>query len=141
MPAKTFQEEYLTDLYSQIEAIREAPGCDQCTFKAAQIAELTAEGISPFNLKARKKYKEYKGYLKQTRHMAQACKSKLGQPSCWYCDVLGDTIIALQAPKDAAILTGDFQSFPALGELLDKPVEYIPTLKKLMEAKDNAKKK
>jgi hypothetical protein len=63
--------------------------------------------------------------------MDQAVRSKLTDPSCWHCDRLGDTIIALSAPANSTILTGDKQSFPALAKILSKPIELIPSLQEL----------
>ena len=67
--------------------------------------------------------------------MDQAVRSPKNQPTCWYCDRLGDTIIALSAPDDAIILTGDKQSFPALAAILKKPLVLVPSLKELRSAR------
>jgi hypothetical protein len=62
-----------------------------------------------------------------------ALRSRITTPSCWYCDRLGDVLIALSAPDGMVILTGDKQSFPALGEIFGKEIILLPSLQELRE--------
>lgn len=136
-PPRALREDDIIDLYQQIEAIKDNPGCSQCTFKEAQIAELTSAGTDLYSESQQTKYAACAGYVKQTKHIATAVRSNLPGPSCRYCELLGDTIIALQAPRSQTILTGDKQSFPALAEILDKPLKIVPSYKELRKGQES----
>jgi hypothetical protein len=87
----------------------------------------------------RRTHAEYEGYVSQAKMMDKAVRSRKTTPSCWYCDRLGDTIIALSAPRGLTILTGDGQSFPALASILGKPLILIPSLSVLRANRDQGK--
>lgn len=135
-PQESFDEKHIFDFYEELEKTREEPGCDQCAFRRDQIATLTAAGIDLYGTVQQTKHKDYKGYLGQAEWMDKAARSTKTEPSCWYCDRLGDTIIALSAPNDATLLTGDKQSFPVLAEILGTPIKLIPSLAELREKRD-----
>lgn len=128
---RTFDEDQLLDIYERVKSIRKKPECEQCSFRADQIAKLTAANIDLYSAAQQARYAGQKGYVKQAKHAATAHATARTEPSCQYCDWLGDTIIALQAPEEMPILTGDFQSFPALVDILGKNAVFIPTLNDL----------
>lgn len=128
---RTFSEDVLLDIYEKVKSIRKDPDCEQCTFKADQIIELTANGIDVTSQGQVDKYPEQQGFGKIAKHAQKAVTTSRSGPSCQYCDRLGDLIIALHAPDEMPILTGDFQSYPALCEIIGKNVTYIPTLNEL----------
>lgn len=132
---RTFDEDQLLDIYERVKSIRKKPDCEQCSFRANQLAKIAELKIDFYSDAQVARYSEQKGYVRQAKHAAKAERSKLSGPSCQYCDYLGDTIIALQAPEDMPILTGDFQSFPALVDILGKNAVFIPTLDDLKRAK------
>ena len=51
--------------------------------------------------------------------------TKKTAPTCWYCERLGDSVIALSVPADHVLLTGDSQSFPAFAEILGIDVQTV----------------
>ena len=134
-PQETFDEKHIFDFYEELEKTRDAPNCDQCDFRKSQIASMSACGTDLYSSAQQTKYRSSKGYVAQAKAIDQAVRSPKTEPSCWYCDRLGDTIIALSAPKDTTILTGD-KSFLALAEILDKPIKLIPSLTELRGQRD-----
>jgi hypothetical protein len=130
-----YRDDVVLDFARMYAQIRDRPGCGQCRFRQKQEQTLRHRGIDLYSAKQQATHPEDKGYVKQAQACAKAVRSRLSEPSCWYCDRLGDTIVALSAPEGAAILTGDRQSFPVLGRLLDKPVKLIPSLDELREAR------
>jgi hypothetical protein len=133
---ESYDEEIILDFYEDYDKIRERPNCKQCEFRARQREELSLQGIDLHSAAQQAKYAEHEGYVHQAKRMEQSIRSKRTEPSCWYCDRLGDTIIALSAPAETTILTGDKASFPALTAILNKPLKLIPSLKELREARD-----
>ena len=136
---ETYSEDQILEFYKDLDETRDDPACDQCKFRAEQIAEIRAANIDLYGPAQQTKYKQNEGYVSQTTSIDKAVRSKRTEPSCWYCDRLGDTIIALSAPKGLTILTGDGQSFPALTAILGKPLHLIPSLQKLREQRDAGK--
>jgi hypothetical protein len=135
-PSETYEEKHLLDFYEEYEAIRKAPNCNQCDFRRDEKARLNAAGIDLYSTDQQRTYAGHRGYLKQAAVVDQAVRSRKTTPSCWYCDRLGDTIIALCAPEGLSIVTGDGQSFPALAGVLGKPLVLIPSLDELRARRD-----
>lgn len=128
-----YTEDLIFDFYAQYQDVQSEPGCGQCRFRASQLAELAATGIDLYSSNQRDRHAKSKGYVQQAEWLEKAARSEKDSPTCWYCERLGDSIIALSAPKDMPILTGDANSFPVLGKLLGKQVVLIPSLKELKE--------
>jgi hypothetical protein len=128
---ESFSEDHILDFYQDVENARETPSCDQCEFRAKQPEALHAAGTDLISPAQREKYKNRKGYVQQAKVLDKSTRTRLKTASCHYCDRLGDTIITLSSPADATILTGDHQSFPALAEILGKPIQLIPSLNQL----------
>ncbi len=128
---EAYSEDLLLDFYEQFSDIRESPQCRQCDFRSSQVEELGAAGIDLYSAGQRQEHSACKGYVQQAEWLEKAVGSTLTAPSCWYCDRLGDSIIALSASVDRPILTGDKQSFPALCEILGKQLVLIPSLAEL----------
>jgi hypothetical protein len=140
MRSETFNEEHLLDFYNECRNIREHPSCDQCKFKDDRTAELADADIDLADDGHKTTYPDCRGYLKQTTYIKYASNTKKTEPSCWYCDRLSDTIIALEAPKGLSILSGDKQSYPALAGILRKPLEIVPSFDELREADRKAER-
>ena len=130
-PRSTYDSDHIFDFYEEFMAVLERPTCRQCEFRDEQQKELNAKGVDLHSKQQRSKYSQYEGYVKQAEWVDKAVRSHLQHPSCWYCERLGDTIIALSAPSGMTILTGDKKSFPALADILGKPVEVIPPVQEL----------
>jgi hypothetical protein len=133
-PQETYDETHLFNFYREFEQVTDGPTCSQCDFRQDQQTRLIAAGIDLYSPAQQVAHAKHEGYVKQAKNIDKAVRSKMTSPSCWYCDRLGDTIIALAAPDEAVILTGDAASFPALAAILGKtPPELIPSLQKLRE--------
>ena len=133
-PQQTYDEAQLFDFYREFEQVKDGPTCSQCDFRKAEQAKLIAAGIDLYGPVQQAAYAGHEGYVKQAKNIDKAVRSPLTSPSCWYCDRLGDSIIALSTPDGAVLLTGDEASFQALAAILgQKPPELIPSLQKLRE--------
>lgn len=140
-PQATFSEDHILDLYQQIQNAREEPTCSQCDFRDKYVAQHEETGVDLYSEAQQEKYSDFKAYVAQAKKMDQAVRSELDGPSCWYCDALGDTILALQCPANAYIFTGDRSSYPALADILKKETLDVPSLVKLKAIRDAAKPK
>jgi hypothetical protein len=132
-PRETYREEHITDFYAEFSTIYEGPQCDQCVFRSEQIQELQQRGIDLHSDVQKQAHRQEAGYVAQAKWMDKAEKTPKSGPTCWYCDRLGDTIIALSAPAGATIVSGDHQSFPTLTNILGKTLSLIPPLPQLSE--------
>jgi len=130
---EAYSEDLLLDFYEEFSDIREEPQCGQCDFRSLQVEELGAAGIDLYSAGQRQRHSTCKGYVQQAEWLEKAVGSTLKAPSCWYCDRLGDSIIALSASADGPILIGDRQSFPALCAILGKQLVLIPSLEELRD--------
>ncbi len=128
---ETFNKDHLYDFYAEVEKITEGPACSQCDFRQSQLNRLQNGGIDLYSPAQRNTYKDHPGYVQQAVMADKAARSEKKRPSCWYCERMGDTIIALSAPEDSTILTGDAGSFVALGAILNVQVVVIPSLREL----------
>jgi hypothetical protein len=129
MPSESFSENQLVDFYEELSAVTESPNCKQCGFREEIRSDVRHTKL--FSDSSAERLSSFQGYIKQVSWMKSALASKMPQPSCNYCQKLGDTIIALSAPKDSYLLTGDANSYPALCEILELPFGIIPSLNKL----------
>jgi hypothetical protein len=137
-PRQLFHEEMLRDFKENFDRIfHGTPRCGLCQFRARQIQDLKAKGVDLYSEEQRRKYKRNRGYVRQATHIEKAVATTEKQPSCRWCEKLGDTIIALHFPQEAVLVTGD-QVFAPLAERLGKAIRFIPPLaqlkKQLMEA-------
>jgi hypothetical protein len=130
-PPEAPTEDDLLDLAQRLRDIRNSPSCDQCRFRDSQIARLAASNIDIDSPAQRQRFQDCAGYVSQARMTERARNSPRTAPSCWYCDRLGDTVIALSCPAGATILTGDRQAFPALGQILGIPIQLVPSEQQL----------
>ena len=137
-PRSTYDDGHIYDFYSEFQGILQRPPCRQCEFRDQQHEELNSKGVDLHSGQQRSEYSQYKGYVKQAEWVDKALRTRLPRPSCWYCERLGDTIIALSAPNGMTILTGDKKSFPALADILDKPIKLIPPVKDLRRESGSA---
>lgn len=136
-PRETYREDHLLEFYEEYERVREHPNCNQCHFREEQVGALKAAGIDLYSDQQRQQHKDSTGYVGQAGWAEKAAQSKRTEPSCWYCDRLSDTIIALSTPPDTILLTGDASSYPALMSILQKPLRMIPSLNELRRRRDS----
>lgn len=136
-PSATYSEDDILDFYAQFERITDKPSCKQCDFRAAKQTELSAAAIDLYGPDQQQKYTMHKGYVQQAERLAEAMATKRTAPSCWYCDRLGDSIIALSSPADCSLLTSDKASFPALATILGIELIIVPSLNELLKECDS----
>jgi hypothetical protein len=82
-------------------------------------------GADLYGESQQQKYAPYKGYQTQAKYLQMADATKKTRPTCWYCERLGDSVIALSVPPEHILLTGDLQSFPAFAEVLGFHVQSV----------------
>lgn len=125
---RAYSEDEILDFYQDYRQALERPSCRQCEFRAEKQSELNAEGIELIGAESQAQFSgsQHEGFVSQVKYLQKAVKSKLPSASCWYCQRLGDSIIALAAPHDKAILTSDAKSFVALAAVLRKPLKLVP---------------
>lgn len=132
-PKESYRERHISDFYDEFTKIQNGPTCDQCAFRSNQLQELQQSGIDLHSDVQKKAHAKRAGYVAQAKWMDKAEKTTRTEPTCWYCDRMGDTIIALSAPADATIVTGDRQSFPTLAQILSKKLSLIPSLSQISQ--------
>src|SRR5262245_42750535 len=86
------------------------------------------------------KYAQHKGYQTQAKYLQMAATTKKTEPTCWYCERLGDSVIALSVPTDHILLTGDSQSFSAFAEILGIQVQTVSSEVALREEERSGEK-
>ncbi len=99
-----------------------APTHPECLYQRQRLQEMGADLCSDA---WQAKNAQHKGYHTQAKYLQMADTTKKAAPTCWYCERLGDSVIALSVPADQALLTGDSQSFPAFAEILGIRVQTI----------------
>jgi hypothetical protein len=117
-PEETFRENMLLDFRQELERIRGGPTCDQCLFRANQRQRLQETGTDLCSDAHQQKYARHHGYQTHAKYLQMADRTKKTAPTCWYCERLGDSVIALSVPAEHVLLTGDSQSFPVFAEIL-----------------------
>ncbi|NLY02731.1 MAG: hypothetical protein GXY83_42300 [Rhodopirellula sp.] len=127
-PRRAFDDEMLLRFYDRFTTIQKGvPNCYLCGFKAKQQRSLLAQKIDICSEQQQKKYRKYPGYIQQAERVGEVEATKETVPRCRWCERLGDTIIGLQSPKKAALVTAD-RAFVPLGEILKKDVRLLPSL-------------
>lgn len=130
-PRQTFSEDMLLRFYERFKAIQAStPDCDLCKFKTTQQATLSTKGIDLHGLGQRQKYAKNKGYVQQAERIEEALKTQETLPKCRWCERLGDTIIVLQAPAKAILITAD-RAYKAFGDILNREIRLLPSLAEL----------
>ncbi len=124
-PSETFSENTLLDFRQELERIESGPACDQCSFRASQRQRVQEMGADLCSDVQQRKYAKQKGYQTQAKYLQMADRTTKTAPTCWYCERLGDSVIALSVPDEHILLTGDSQSFPAFAEILGIHVQTL----------------
>jgi hypothetical protein len=131
VPANGYDDDHILDFYEQFKAVQEGvPDCNLCGFRRDQRQRLRRRKIDLAGDAARRQHAGNPGFLRQADVLQEADATKEGQPSCRWCERLGDSVIALQAERSVRIVTAD-RTFTALGELLGVPVVLLPSLAEL----------
>lgn len=133
MAVRPFSEDLLLRFYERFETIKTGPpGCDLCGFKARQQKELMRKSIDLDGAGQREIYKKNTGYVKQAERLENAATTKETQPKCTWCERLGDSLIVLQAPAKATLVTAD-RAFEAFGMILSREVLRLPSLAEMQK--------
>lgn len=137
-PRQTFSEDLLLSFYERFRAIQSSvPGCSLCSFKDAQQRALRRQGIDLHSSSQRKRFATNKGYVTQAERLEGAMAVDDRFPKCRWCERLGDTVIILQAPKKAVLVTAD-RAFEAFGEILGREIRGLPSLAELKRQIDQS---
>jgi hypothetical protein len=132
-PRRTFFEDMLLRFYERFKAIQAStPDCDLCKFKATQQTALGRKGVDLHSQAQRQKYAKHSGYVQQAERIGGALATTDTVPKCRWCERLGDTVIVLQAPTKAIIVTAD-RAYPVFGEILKREVRLLPSLAQLKQ--------
>ncbi len=130
-PRRTFHEDMLLRFYERFKAIQNGiPACDLCKFKARQEKVIAGRGIDLYSQAQRQKLASFKGYVAQAERLEKAVATTETVPRCRWCERLGDTIIILQAPEKAILVTAD-RAFVAFGQILNREIRLLPSLAEL----------
>jgi hypothetical protein len=130
-PRHTFSKDMLLRFYERFKAIQNGiPDCLLCSFKAKQQADLTRQRIDLHSAAQQQEFAKNTGYVQQAKKIALALASTDTLPKCRWCEQLGDTIIVLQAPDKAIIVTADY-AYDAFGTILNRQIRRLPSLSKL----------
>lgn len=128
---RTFSEVALLKFYDRFTRIQQSvPGCRLCDFKDRQQRSLAARQIDLYSEQRRREFRSYKGYVTQAERLESATQTAETAPKCRWCERLGDSIIALQAPRKAALVTAD-RAFEAFGRILGREIRLLPSLAQL----------
>jgi hypothetical protein len=136
VPPAPFREETLLAFCVRWDAFRKDPKCSLCDFRSRQTQTLPKRGAELCGREAQAKYNRNKQFLKQAKNLNQARATTTRKPSCWWCDILGDSIIALDAHPQRTIVSSDL-SFEPLCQLLGKKHQCIPSARKILETLRN----
>lgn len=130
-PQRMFAEDMLLRFYERFKAIQMGiPDCLLCPFKAKQQAALNRRGIDICGPENQARHVGNKGYVTQAQRLAEILGKQLSTPKCRLCEQLGDTIIILQSPEKAILVTAD-RSFEAFCEILGREIRRLPSLAEL----------
>jgi len=135
-PRRAFREDMLLRFYEQFRAIQTGvPACHLCLFKTRKYRTLIRRGIDLRSPAHRQTFAKNKGYLTQVDRLEEAMATKDTFPRCRWCERLGDTIIILQAPAKAVLITAD-RTFEALGQILNREIRRLPSMAELKHQLD-----
>jgi hypothetical protein len=137
IPRTGYDEDLLLDFYQRFKAIQEGvPDCRLCDFRRTQLRRLRRAGIELASSKVRRRYTSNPGFVRQSEEAREAIDTTSREPSCRWCERLGDTIIALQVDRGVAVVTAD-RTFVPLGTLLKRTVVLLPSLAELKQRVEN----
>lgn len=132
-PRRTFSESVLLRFYERFKAIQNStPDCLLCQFKTTQQTGLSRRHVDLHSLNQRQKYAKNTGYVQQAERVEVALQTQETLPKCRWCERLGDTIIILQAPSKAILVTAD-RVFDTFGEILNREIRRLPSLAQLKQ--------
>ncbi len=133
LPRRTFGEDMLLRFYERFKAIQSStPDCSLCKFKTIRQSALARRGIDLHSIAQRQKYAKNPGYIRQAERVVEALNTHETLPNCRWCERLGDTIIILQSPDKAILVTAD-RAFEAFGEILNREIRRLPSLAQLKQ--------
>lgn len=136
-PRRIFNEDMLLTFYEQFRAIQDGtPNCLLCRFKSRFLAALTKRNVDLYSDTQRQSHSKNKGYVQQAERLEKVLNSQATLPKCRFCERLGDTIIILQSPGKAILVTAD-RAFLAFGEILKREIRRLPSLAELKRQAEN----
>jgi len=128
---RSFREDALLQFYDRFKGIQQGvPACRLCEFRASQRRWLLARGIDLYGEQTRERFRAHKGFVAQAERLESAADTAEATPKCRWCERLGDSIIALHAPRKATLVTAD-RAFVAFGQILGREVRLLPSLAEL----------
>jgi hypothetical protein len=132
-PRRAFSEDVLLRFYERFKAIQAStPDCKLCEFKNTQQTELSRQQIDLHGPAQRTKYAKHTGYVQQAERVEEILQKQHPSPKCRFCERVGDTIIALQAPKKAILVTAD-RAYVAFSDILNREIRLLPSLAQLKQ--------
>jgi hypothetical protein len=131
VPNRLVHEQMVSDLYESLRRIQAGiPECALCRFRKAQQRRLRNRKIDLYGEATRKHFAAYPAFVRLAHQLEGLLADAGTQPSCRYCEQVGDAILALNAPRPAVLVTAD-RAFVPLGQLLGREVVLLPSLAEL----------
>jgi hypothetical protein len=126
-----FHEQLVRNLYESLRRIQTGiPECALCRFRKIQQRRLRNRRIDLYGEATRKHFAAYPAFVRLAHQLDGLLTTVGTQPSCRYCEQVGDAILALHAPRHAVLVTAD-RAFIPLGQLLGREVVLLPSLVEL----------
>jgi hypothetical protein len=95
IPRQAYDDDLLLDFYQRFTAVQEGvPDCRLCDFRKSQRQRLRRGEIELTSPEIRSRFASYPGFVRQSEKAEEAASTKVRDPSCGWCERLGDTIIA-----------------------------------------------
>ncbi len=130
-PNVPFQESLLLRFYERFKETQDGiPGCDLCRFREWQQRDLSRRAIDLCSESQRQTYRQYKGYVAQAERLEAEVAKTDARAKCRTCERLGDSIIVLQMPKKAILVTAD-RAFVPFTTILGREIRLLPSLPEL----------
>lgn len=130
-PSGVFREDAMLVFREKFNSILKSPACGQCGFRNEQTRRLTRTGVDLYSVPQRTKFSTYSGYVKQAVSLEKSTTTKRKSPSCWWCEKLGDSIIAIECHRRSVLVTSD-RSFEPLCTILGKSILLLPSPKAML---------
>ena len=131
-PGRVFNEDRLLAFLDEYKRVKGQPHCELLEFYTSKKKELVTKRIDLCSNATEKQFRRNRQFQTQARMLRKASASTRKEASCWWCKMLGDSIIALDAADGARIASTD-QSFLPLCDLLGKKLLVLPHPRELLD--------
>lgn len=130
-PNAAFREAVLLRFYERFKEIQESiPDCELCRFREWQQRYLSRQAIDLCSESQRHTHRDYKGYVAQAERLEAEVAKTDAHAKCRLCERLGDSIIVLQMPTKATLVTADL-AFVPFTTILKREIRLLPSLQEL----------